>query len=303
MNVAFLGIGIMGSRMAANLARAGHKVVVWNRTSEKAAALVEAGCLLAPSPKAAVKDCEVVHTMLADPLALRQVALGNQGFLDALPPGRLWVDHSTVDPSTSRQMGANATNRGLRFLDIPVSGSTIAAAGAKLNFFAGGDAADLEAVRPLLEAMGSRIVHAGPVGAGATLKLVNNLFMAQVQVAWSETLGLATRMGLTEEAVHEAVLPTQVAPAYLSFKRAKIENREWSPEFPLKHALKDVRLALEAARAAGLELPQALVAESIYQKAVGRGLAERDISAVHEIASAGKLTDDAQALEESGFRG
>jgi len=237
MDIAFLGMGIMGSRMAANLAKAGHAVKVWNRTVEKASALTEFGCTLAPSPALAVKSAQVVFTMLSDPEALRQTAFGAQGFLDAMTPGTLWVDHSTVDPTTSRQMGQNATNRGLRFLDIPVSGSSGAAAGAKLIFFAGGAAEDLSEVSPLLLSMGARVVHAGPVGAGASMKLANNLFLAQAQAAWSETLGLAAKMGLDAATVHDAILPTHVAPPFLGLKRAKIENSEWSPEFPLKHAL------------------------------------------------------------------
>jgi 3-hydroxyisobutyrate dehydrogenase/glyoxylate/succinic semialdehyde reductase len=285
MDVAFLGMGIMGSRMAANLAKAGHKVRVWNRTPERAAALVESGCSLAASPRLAAEGAEVVFTMLSDPEALRQVAFGAQGFLDAMTHGTIWVDHSTVDPTTSRQMGANATNRGLRFLDIPVSGSSGAADAAKLVFFAGGEGSDLEKISPLLFAMGARIVHAGPVGAGASLKLINNAFLAQAQAAWSESLGLAERLGLSSTTVHDAILPTHVAPPFLSLKRAKIEGRDWAAEFPLKHALKDVRLALAAARESGLHLRQLEASEELYAQAVSQGLGDSDISAVHEVAS------------------
>jgi 3-hydroxyisobutyrate dehydrogenase/glyoxylate/succinic semialdehyde reductase len=285
MDVAFLGMGIMGSRMATNLATAGHNVRVWNRTPEKAAALVEAGCSLAASPRRAAEGVEVVFTMLSDPEALRQVAFGAQGFLDAMAHGTLWVDHSTVDPITSRQMGTNATNRGLRFLDIPVSGSSGAAEAAKLVFFAGGEASDLEKVSPLLLAMGARVVHAGPVGAGASLKLVNNAFLAQAQAAWSESLGLAERLGLSVEMVHDAILPTHVAPAFLGLKRAKIEGGDWTAEFPLKHALKDVRLALAAARESGLYLRQLEASEELYAQAASQGYGDSDISAVHQVAS------------------
>jgi glyoxylate/succinic semialdehyde reductase len=285
MEVAFLGMGIMGSRMASNLAKAGTTVRVWNRTAEKAAALAESGCTLAASPRSAVEGASVVFTMLSDPEALRQVAFGTQGFLDAMAIGSIWVDHSTVDPSTSRQMGANATNRGLRFLDIPVSGSSGAAASGKLVFFAGGDAVDLDEVSPLLLAMGARIVHAGPVGAGASLKLINNAFLAQAQAAWSESLGLAARLGLSTQTVHDAILPTHVAPPFLGLKRAKIEGREWSAEFPLKHALKDIRLALAAARESGLLLRQLEASEEIYAQAASQGFGDCDISAVHEVAS------------------
>jgi len=289
MDVAFLGMGIMGSRMAARLAAAGHAVRVWNRTPEKAAALAEAGCALAASPRKAVEGAQTVFTMLADPEALRQVAFGVQGFLDSMEPGTMWVDHSTVDPTTSRQLGANATNRGLRFLDIPVSGSSAAARDGKLVFFAGGSAADLEMVAPLLSAMGTRIVHAGPVGAGASLKLVNNAFLAQVQAGWSESLGLAESLGLSAQVVHDAILPTHVAPAYLGFKRAKIEGRDWTPEFPLKHALKDVRLALASAREAGLVLHQLEASEQLYSQAASQGWGDSDFSAVHEVASRCRL--------------
>lgn len=286
MNIAFLGLGIMGSRMATNLAKAGHSVRVWNRTPEKSASLISVGCIPAASSTKAVAGAQVVITMLADPQALRDVALG-QGMVDAMELGALWIDCSTVDPSTSRQMAANATNRGLRFLDAPVSGSSSAAANAKLVFFVGGTSEDLETARPLFDAMGSRIVHAGLQGAGASLKLVNNLFLAQAQAAWSEALGLAEKFGLSQETVNEAILPTHVAPAFLGFKRDKIENREWSPEFPLKHALKDIRLALSAAKEAGMDLQQLTAAESLYAQALSRGFGDSDISAIHEIASRG----------------
>jgi 3-hydroxyisobutyrate dehydrogenase-like beta-hydroxyacid dehydrogenase len=303
MNLAFLGIGIMGSRMTANLVGAGHSVRVWNRTRKKLVPLEEIGCVVADTPRAAVEGADVVFTMLADPQALEQVALGPDGFLDGLSGRCTWVDHSTVDPATSRRMGAEAANRGVRFLDIPVSGSSGAAQNAKLVFFAGGEKDDLERVTPLLSAMGSRVVHAGSVGAGTTLKLVNNLFLAQAQAAWSEALGLASRLGLPEGIVHEAILPTHVAPAFLGFKRAKIEKRDWTPEFPLKHALKDVRLALAAAKESGIDLPQLAASERIYAQAVLQGLGDSDISAVHEVASKSLLPVDGNVIQEASSRG
>lgn len=286
MDVAFLGLGIMGSRMAANLAKAGHKVKVWNRTPEKAAEMVPSGCRPAASPARVVKGAEVVITMLSDPQALRDVALG-QAMVDHMEHGALWIDCSTVDPTTSRQMAANATNRGLRFLDAPVSGSSAAAADAKLVFFVGGSLADIESARTLFETMGTKIVHAGVQGAGASLKLVNNLFLAQAQAAWSEALGLAELFGLSQDKVNEAILPTHVAPAFLGFKSGKIGIRDWSPEFPLKHALKDIRLALAAAREGGMDLIQLTAAERLYAQALSRGFGDSDISAIHEIASRG----------------
>jgi glyoxylate/succinic semialdehyde reductase len=284
MDIAFLGLGIMGSRMAANLSAAGHTVRVWNRSSDKAQALASAGCIPCATPVEAVEGVQLAITMLADPPALESVA-HEGGLLAAMPQNCLWVDCSTVDPDTSRRLGAEATSRGLRFLDAPVSGSLGAAAAGKLIFLVGGDAQDLDQARPALEAMGVRIVHAGPVGAGSALKLVNNLFLAQTQAAWSESLGLATKLGLSIETVHDAVLPSHVAPGFLTFKRPKLEAREWSPEFPLRLALKDIRLALACAREAGLELAQANTCEQLYSKAFDRSLGDLDISAIHEVVS------------------
>lgn len=284
MEIAFLGLGIMGARMAANLAKAGHATRVWNRSPAKAHEMASQGCVPCEELSQAVGGAQVAITMLADPAALRETAL-SRGMLAAMAPGSLWIDCSTVDPDTSRDLASHADARGIRFLDAPVSGSLGAAANAKLVFFVGGDASDVAFASPLFEAMGTRTVHAGPRGAGATLKLVNNLFLAQAQAAWSETLGLANRMGLSTELVHEAILPTHVAPGFLGFKRAKIESRDWSPEFPLRLALKDIRLALAAAKEEGLDLLQAQACERLYDEAARKGLADSDISAVHEIAS------------------
>lgn len=281
MNVAFLGLGIMGSRMAAHLVHATHQVRAWNRSPEKTAALQSLGALPAASVTEAVQDAQIVFTMLATPEAVRAVA---SQILSSLPSGRLWIDCSTVGPEASREMAALAKAKGVRFLDAPVAGSAGPAAAAQLVFQVGGEAADIEEARPLLTAMGSRIVHAGPTGAGSSLKLVNNLLMAQELAAWAETLGLAEALGLPRELVEDAILPSHVAPAYLGSKRAKIDAREWSPEFPLKHALKDIRLALTEADKAGLGLAQATACEKLYAAAQTKGLGDSDIAAVCDVA-------------------
>lgn len=286
MDVAFLGLGIMGSRMAANLAKAGHSVRVWNRSPAKAHELAAEGCVPCEDLTECVRGVQVATTMLADPAALRETVL-SRGMLASMASGSLWIDCSTVDPDTSRDLASHADARGIRFLDAPVSGSLGAAANGKLVFFVGGEAADIASTAPLFAAMGMRTVHAGPRGAGSTLKLVNNLFLAQAQAAWSETLGLANRMGLATSLVHDAILPTHVAPGFLTFKRPKIEARDWSPEFPLRLALKDIRLALAAAGEEGLDLTQAKACEALFAKALDQGFGDADISAVHEVASRG----------------
>ena len=280
MDVAFLGLGIMGSRMAANLIRAGHAVTVWNRSSEAALALGAAGARVAESPEAAVVGVSVVFTMLADPKAVAEVA---GRFLPALAAGSLWVDCSTVGPEASLEMAALCTEKGVRFMDAPVAGSSGAAESGKLVFQVGASPEDLEAVAPLLAAMGMRTVHAGPVGSGSALKLVNNLFMAQMLSAWGESLSLAKELGLDTAMVQDAILPTPIAPAILGFKRSKLDQAQWSPEFPLKHALKDIRLALGKARQVGIDLPQAKACEGLYAAALDAGHGDHDVIAVCDV--------------------
>ena len=170
MKIGFIGLGIMGSRMAANLQKAGHSLVVYNRTPGKAEELLAGGAAWAASPAALATQVEIVFTMLAHPEAVKEAALGQDGFLANLAPGRFWVDCSTVNPSFSMEMAAHARALGIHFLDAPVTGSKEPAALGQLIFWVGGEPADLEACRPLFQCVGSRIVHGGRQGRGASLK-------------------------------------------------------------------------------------------------------------------------------------
>jgi len=174
MRIGFIGLGIMGSRMAANLQKHGHSLVVFNRTREKAEPLVAEGAKWADSAAALALQVEVIITMLAHPDAVEEAALGEDGFLRYPQPGQIWVDCSTVNPSFSRKMAAEAKARNVKFLDAPVTGSKGQAELAKLTFWVGGEPSDLEASRPLLECMGNRIIHCGGPGTGASLKMVMN---------------------------------------------------------------------------------------------------------------------------------
>ncbi|HEX4644380.1 MAG TPA: NAD(P)-dependent oxidoreductase, partial [Verrucomicrobiae bacterium] len=174
MKIGFIGLGIMGSRMAANLQKRGHSLIVYNRTPEKAGQLRSEGAVWADSPASLATQVEIVFTMLAHPEAVKQAALGVDGFLSKLAVERLWVDCSTVNPSFSREMAIQARARGLRFLDAPVTGSKSQAALGNLAFWVGGEPADLEACRTLLMCMGNGIVHCGGHGMGASMKMVMN---------------------------------------------------------------------------------------------------------------------------------
>src|SRR5258706_10807055 len=173
MKIGFVGLGAMGSRMAANLQKTGVPLVVYNRSREKAAALVSAGALFADTPAALASEVEVLFTMLAHPAAVREAALGPDGFLDRLRPGALWVDCSTVNPSFSREMASAAQARKLRFLDAPVAGSRGPAGKGEPGFFFGGNAPGVGASGAWVGGMGSRAVHGGGHRMGAAAKMVN----------------------------------------------------------------------------------------------------------------------------------
>ncbi len=282
MKVAFLGMGIMGSRMAANLIKAGHDVTVWNRTAEKTAELVQQGAKRANSPAEAVSGQDAVITMLANPAAVEDTALGKQGFLAQMQPGQIWMDSSTVNPSFSQRMSERAAQQQVHFLDAPVAGSKEPAAKGQLLFLVGGDAQDVETVRPLIEAMGRSLLHVGGVSMGASLKMVFNLLLAQSMLAFSEGLLLGEALGIDRTRLFELLGNSAVVAPSAVGKRAKIESGDYSAEFPLQWMQKDLELAAVSAYEQGLALPSGNVAKEIYMLAVRQGLAGEDFSAIYQ---------------------
>jgi 3-hydroxyisobutyrate dehydrogenase/glyoxylate/succinic semialdehyde reductase len=282
MKIGFIGLGIMGSRMAANLQKGGHSLVVFNRTREKADSLIAEGGLWADSPAALAAQVEVVFTMLAHPAAVEEAALGQDGFLSRLAPGRIWIDCSTVNPSFSRKMAAAAEAHNIRFLDAPVSGSKGMAADAKLTFLFGGEECGLQACRPLLECMGNRIIHCGGQGMGTSLKIVMNQLLGTVMAAFSEGLVLGESLKLSREVLFEALLGGPAAAPFLSVKRERIEKGEYQhADFPLQWLQKDLRLAIVSANENGVSMPVTNAAKEIYRSAIQEGHGEEDFSAIY----------------------
>jgi 3-hydroxyisobutyrate dehydrogenase/glyoxylate/succinic semialdehyde reductase len=287
MKIGFIGLGIMGSRMAANLQKAGHILVVHNRTREKAEPLLSLGAAWANSPADVALQAETVFTMLAPPEAVRQAALGKDGFLGALAPGRLWVDCSTVDPTFSREMAEKAQELGIRFLGAPVTGSKGQAAEAKLTFWVGGAAADLEACRPLLESMGNRVVHCGDQGMGASLKLVMNQLLGTVMAAFTEGLVLGEALGVPRKALFEALLDGPAGAPFLKLKRERIETGNFEPaDFPLRWLQKDLHLAAVSAHESGVAMPLTNAAKETYRLAIRGGDGDKDFSAIYGFLAA-----------------
>jgi 3-hydroxyisobutyrate dehydrogenase-like beta-hydroxyacid dehydrogenase len=282
MKIGFIGLGIMGSRMAANLQKHGYALVVFNRTSAKAEPLREQGATVAESAAQLAAQADVLFTMLSQPEAVEQTALGSDGFLNHLRANTTWIDCSTVGPSFSKKMAAEALRRQVRFLDAPVTGSAPVAADGKLVLWIGGEAPDLEVVRALLLCLGTKIVHVGANGSGSAMKLVINLLLGAGMAALAEAIALGEGLGLQSRVIFDALngMP-QVAPFLLS-KRQNIENRNYPAQFPLAWIQKDLHLASVSAYESGVALPLTNSAKEIYRLAMREGLANEDFSAVYD---------------------
>ena len=241
MKIGFIGLGIMGSRMAANLQKHGYSLVVFNRTRGKAQPLLDQGATFADSPPKLAEQVDVLFTMLAHPDAVEQAALGANGFLSHLKSNALWVDCSSVNPSFSKKMAAAAGQ--IRFIDAPVTGSAPLASDGKLTFWVGGNAVDVEAIRPLLLCMGNKIVHVGGHGMGTSMKMVVNLLLGTGMAAFAEAMELGQGLGLSQKMLFDSLLGTPTVAPFLASKREKIESGNYEAEFPLRWMQKDMHLA------------------------------------------------------------
>jgi len=284
MKIGFIGLGIMGSRMAANLQKHGYSLVVFNRTRAKAQSLLDRDGTFAKSPAKLAEQVDVLFTMLAHPDAVEQAALDPNGFLSHLKPNALWVDCSSVNPSFSKKMAAAAAARQVRFIDAPVTGSAPVAEEWKLVFWVGGNATDVEAIRPLLQCMGSKIVHLGGHGMGTSMKMVINLLLGAGMAAFAEAMALGQRLGLSQKMLFDSLLGMPTVAPFLASKREKIERKNYEAEFPLRWMQKDMQLASVSAYEAGVAMPLMNVVKEIYRLAMRGGHETEDFSAIYEFA-------------------
>jgi 3-hydroxyisobutyrate dehydrogenase-like beta-hydroxyacid dehydrogenase len=268
MNVAFLGLGTMGAPMANNIARKGHVVTVWNRTSKRLE-----GTRTAATPAEAAEGAGVVILMLADPVAVDAVAAA---LAPALAAGAILVDMSTVDPECARRTATLAASRGARYLDAPVSGTRGPAEQGTLLIMAGGDAATLDAARPVLECMG-RVKHMGPVGHGMAMKLVLNGLGAHMLSGFCAVLALGARQGLDARAMLDVIAGGAFSSPLWTIKGPKILSRDFTADFTLALMRKDQRLVLETARSLGYEMPTEQAIYDVLGQAVDAGLGDGDL--------------------------
>jgi len=283
MNIAFIGLGIMGSRMAHNLLAQGHQLSIYNRTASKAQALVQGGATLAASPQAAAQQAEVIITMLASPEVVQAVATGPQGFLAQAGQDKLWVDCSTVNPSFSRQMAQAATQAGYQFLDAPVVGTKAPAQNGQLLFLVGGPQVAVQQAQPLFEAMGRKTLHMGGHGQGSAMKMLVNMLLAQSMLAFTEALHLGQAMQFEQSTLLDVLLATPVTPDFLQAVRPKIEGQDWQPNFPIELMKKDLHLVAQTAYEHQVPMPTTNVAKEVYTMAANQPQRQgRDFTSIYQ---------------------
>ena len=279
--VAILGLGIMGGGMAANWLAKGFEVSVWNRTRAKAEALAGKGAKIAATPREAATGADFIFSMVADDAASRSVWLGADGALAGAKSGAIGVESSTLTPDWIRELARQAQAKGVGFLDAPVGGSRAAAANGELRFFVGGDPQTFEAARPALAAVGAKMDLLGPVGAGATWKLINNQLAAGQIAALAEALAVAKKAGFRDEQISELILGGAPASPIVKLKLPRMLAQDFEPtDFALHLMLKDARYATALAEALGAPADMIASAAKAFARADAKGLGDKDIAAV-----------------------
>jgi len=281
--IGFVGLGLMGSRMALNLVRAGYPVIVYNRTPEKTRPLAEAGAIVAGSLAEVARNSEIVITMVSDSAALQAVVLGPDGLLNSLQPGAVLVDMSTVDPKISSQVAEAVGARGAYMLDAPVSGSTMMAEQGSLSIMVGGEESVHERVREVLLKMGSRTTHVGPNGAAASLKLAVNIVIGVTMQVLAESIVLAERAGVAPEIAVEVLSNSAVASPFLKYKAPQLLQPLGPAAFTASMMQKDLTMALQMAREVGVPLPATATANEVITMARSLGLGDHDFAAVTNV--------------------
>jgi 3-hydroxyisobutyrate dehydrogenase-like beta-hydroxyacid dehydrogenase len=282
-SVGFIGLGLMGGPMAANLARAGYPLTVYNRSAAKAEPLQALGARVASSPKEVAEASEVVITMLSDAAAVEAVLHGEGGLLAGARQGLTLIDMSTVAPSQSRRIAAELEKCGFKMLDAPVMGSTGPAQAGTLEILVGGEEEVFKAQHDLFEVMGQSAYHLGPQGSGAQAKLSMNLLVAAQVESLSEALVMAVKAGLDLQQVGQIISASNIASNLIKRKVDTIVSGDFQPAFPLKHLHKDLGLMVNTGVEVGVTLPATGVIHQLYNAAMARGHADEDFAAIYRL--------------------
>jgi 2-hydroxy-3-oxopropionate reductase len=270
-NIAFIGLGIMGSPMAIHLAKAGHRVAGYNRSPEKAAPLVDAGGRAAESIADAVGDADVVCLMVPDSPDVTSVLAGEGGVFDNAKEGTLVIDFSSIRPDVTTGLGEQAATRGMRLVDAPVSGGEAGAVNAALSIMVGGAAEDFEAAKPYLDVVGKTIVHVGPSGAGQTVKAANQLIVAANIEALAEAVVFLEAYGVDTAAALEVLGGGLAGSKVLDQKKQNMLDRSFDPGFRIALHHKDLGIVTAAAREAGVVIPLGAIVAQLMASALANG--------------------------------
>lgn len=282
-NLGFVGLGAMGGRVAKRLLDAGHTVIGYNRTREKAQWLLDAGMRWGETPYAVTQAADIVFTMVTDTRALYSVVEGEQGILTALGPGKIYIDMSTISPAASKKLAEQVAATGAHMLDSPVSGSVITLEQGNLSLMVGGEKAIVEQVKPILLAIGPKITYVGTNGQAVLMKVAINLNLQVQMLGFCEGLILAEKGGIPREIAMEAMLSSVIASPALKYRTPFILQMPDEAWFNINMMQKDMLLALEMGRELNVPLTMVATSNEYLTAARALGLAEHDFAIVYKV--------------------
>lgn len=291
-SIALLGLGTMGQGMAANLLKAGFPLTVWNRSKAKTESLAKMGAVVADRPADAAKNASFVLAMLADDNASRTAWLQKDGALEAMPLQSIAVECSTLSPAWIAELHDAFTQRGLHMAEAPVTGSRAQASAGQLNFLVGADEETLAGIKPVLQCMSKEILHLGPVGSGAQLKLINNFLCAVQVTSFAEALTWMEQTGLRLDAALDFLKRGAPGSGIVSAMSDRMTQRTYEVNFLLRLMAKDIRYARDAAAVLGVELKSSSPALELFREAEDQGFGEKDMSAVAEVVRGARRAGD-----------
>jgi len=282
-NLGFVGLGVMGGRMAKRLIDAGHSVTGYNRTKAKAQWLIDAGMKWADSARAVAEASEMTFSMVTNTEALEAVARGPDGIIAGLGPGKIYIDMSTVSPAASRALAAEVKAKSAVMLDAPVSGSVATLEEGKLSIMVGGEREAVERARPILLAIGPKVTHVGPNGLAVSMKIATNLSLAVQMLAFSEGVLLAEKSGIARETAVEVLLNSVIASPMIKYRGPFVLQQPDEAWFDVNMMQKDVLLAMELARKHNVPVPTTAVSNEFLTAACGMGWEKSDFAIVFEV--------------------
>jgi 2-hydroxy-3-oxopropionate reductase len=294
--IGFIGLGVMGAPMARNLLAADYEVVAWNRSPAPLEALAEAGAKPADEPAAVAAEADVLISILSNDAVVHEVLGGSEGAIAAAPAGALVIDMSTVSPALARGLAAEASARGVAFLDAPVSGGDVGAQQGTLSIMVGGEAADLDRARPIFEVLGSRVTHVGAAGAGQVTKACNQVLVAVIFAGLAEALVLGSKLGVDPAAILDAISGGMAGNRIIEMRRDNFLNHDFAPGFKIDLHHKDLEIALGASGEVDAPLPLTAEVQQMFRQLRAAGHGEEDDSALLRVAeqrAAHRLGDQA----------